>query len=90
MFSVGETWREENEAEQKRKQTIKQDKKTIAFAADDWNKSKVNWTCLPSSILFLFIVDEDWSARINKTHVMILVLRTDKAVSISTNKRPAM
>ena len=42
VFSVGETWREENEAEQKRKQTIKQDKKTIAFTADGWNKSKVN------------------------------------------------
>ena len=42
MFSVGETWREEKEAEQKRKQTIKQDKKTIAFTADSWNKSKVN------------------------------------------------
>ena len=90
MFSIGETWWEENEAEQKRKKTIKQDKQTVAFPADSWNKSKVNWTSLPSSILFLFIVYEDWSARINKTHVMILVLRTDKAVSISTNKRPAM
>lgn len=42
MFSIGETWWEENEAEQKRKKTIKQDKQTVAFPADSWNKSKVN------------------------------------------------